>query len=138
MNIISSRDIKVVRSYIGNTYHEDSPFPINTEVPENGDPAKYNDQSSADSLCPYCKKPVKLNKQDAGDSMLNTDGMYDCPECGGRFSHVTRDKGFSDRAMTPGTFDGMGGTNVNNEQMGINYHPGANTNQDTFTSNLGK
>ena len=108
------------------------------EIPENGDPSKYNDVSSADSLCPHCKKPVKLNKVDDPTSMLNTDGMYDCPECGGRFSNVTRDKGYSNYAMNPGTLDGFGGGNTNNEQMGINYHPGATTNQDTFTSNLGK
>lgn len=138
MNIISSRNIKTILSYIGQTYHEDVPIPSNWLIPENSDPAKYNDALSADALCPDCGKPILLNKKDSPADLLNTDGMYDCPHCGGRFSHVTRDKGYSHRAMTPGTFDGMGGNNVNNEQMGINYHPGANTNQDTFTSNLGK
>lgn len=137
MNIISSRDTKKVRAYINNVYHEDVPIPSNWLIPENSDPTKYGDNSDS-AICPFCRKPVLLNTPGQTNIMLNTDGMYDCPQCGGRFSNIHRDKGYSHYGMTPGTLDPMGGSNTNNESQGINYHPGATSNQDTFSSNLGK
>jgi hypothetical protein len=137
LNIISKRDIKQVRAYIGNAYHESVPYPSNPMVPGNGDPDYYEDLDTAGGVCPFCKKPVQLNAKQDVTKMLNTDGMYDCPHCGGRFSNVNMDRAWSAVAQTPATLD-FQGNNTNNEAMGINYHPGASLNQDTFSANLGK
>ena len=137
MNIISSRNLKQIKAYIGNAYHDSVPYPVNPTVPGNGDPGKYEDQTTEGANCPFCKKPINLNAKVDPATMLNTDGMYDCPHCGGRFSTVGMNRSWSNVAMTPATFD-FSGSNVNNEAMNINYHPGASMNQDTFSSNLGK
>lgn len=131
--IISARQ---VNAWVGQqVYHEDVAYPTNTLIPENGDPAKYENLPESFS-CPSCKKLVLLGNPENLDNTGNAE--FTCPDCNSRFSHKVLDKSWSHYATTPGLLDiGMGG-NTNNEQMGVNYHPGANSNQDTFSSNLGK
>lgn len=130
--IISSRQ---VYAYINQPYHEDVAYPSNPTIPENGDPAKYTGIPESFD-CPNCKKPVLLGNPENVDNSGNAE--FTCPTCNSRFSHQVMDKAWSNYATTPGLLDVGMGSNTNNPQGGANYHPGANSNQDTFSSNLGK
>lgn len=128
--IISARQIN---SYINNTYHEDNPFPSNTQIPENADPTKYDGLPNTE-FCPNCKKPVLIGNPKNKD---NTN-PNNCPHCNGRLSIGPRDKAWGNIAQNPATLDVGMGSNTNNAAGGVEYHPGANSNQDTFSSNLGR
>ncbi len=130
MRLISSRQIK---SYVGNAYHEDVPIPSNWLTPENSNPDKYDGVPDS-APCPACKKLV--GNPDNVDNKGNAN--FTCPGCNSRFSRQVRDKGMSPMATTPQTLDVMMGGNTNNAAGGVEYHPGANSNIDTFSSNLGQ
>ena len=126
--ILSFRDKS---AYIGNPYHVPIPMPTNTMIPSNSSDAALYDDSDTSKMCPTCIT-IKLIKDDnSKDEMV-------CENCGGRFSHQTRDKSYSHYGTTPGTLDYGGGSNVNNEQGGEVFHPGQFSNQNTFSGNLGK
>jgi hypothetical protein len=102
-------------------------------VPSISDPIKYDGMPNT-VTCKNCQKPIKLNQNEKPQN----GNIYNlsCPNCNARFSYPVTDKSWSSYGQTPGTLnEGMGS---NSDMPGYGYHPGANSNQDTFSSNLGK
>lgn len=126
--LISARQI---HAYIGVPYHEPVPYPNNWLTPGNSDPVKYEGMPN---VCPNCKKVVDFSNKGNADNINIYN--FSCPHCNARFSYPSTDKSWSSYGQTPGTLnEGMGS---NSDMPGYGYHPGANSNQDTFSSNLGK
>lgn len=85
-------------------YHEDSPYPILDQVPENAEPERYGDGSEEPWVCPKCVTiEMKLEKN-----------YYVCPQCNSRYSmRKKKDKGWSSYAEQPGLLDWQQGSNSN-------------------------